>query len=130
VFGAILTGDKKKEGYGSDLAHTEVKSAVDENSFEYQYHKEHGEEKLDEDKRIDHVFVSYSRDYRDVTVRWVRPEQLAETFESWRQGYRERYASGGQRYRKSISYGTVCEKGRVVMTIRDGALVPPTPAAD
>ncbi len=120
VFGAILTGDQKRAGYGSDLTHLEVKSAVDGNSFEYQYHKKHGEEKLDEDQVIDHLFISYSKDYRNVVVRYVEAVRLASTFESWRQGYQERYATGGQRFRKSISFGFVAENGEIVLRIADG----------
>jgi hypothetical protein len=120
VFGAILTGDQKRSGYGSDLIHLEVKSAIEGSSFEYQYHKEHGEEKLDEDKSIGHLFISYAADYRDVTVRYVSPEVFAPIFEAWREGYRQRYASGGQRYRKSISYGLVVSQGEMILKIRSG----------
>lgn len=122
VFGAILTQDQKRTGYGSDLTHLEVKSAVEGASFEYQYHKEHGEEKLDEDKQIDHLFISYSADYNIVVVRYVEAIRIASTFEAWREGYRIRYASGGQRYRKSISYGFVQKHGEVVLRIQDGEL--------
>lgn len=123
VFGAILTGDQKRAGYGSDLTRLEVKSAVDGNSFEYQYHKEHGEEKLDEDKTIDHLFISYSKNYQSVVVRYVEAARLAPIFESWRVGYQERYAAGGQRFRKSISFGFVLEHGEIVLRITEGELV-------
>lgn len=122
VFGAILTGDEKKEGYGSDLKHHEIKSAGIGASYEYQYHKNHGEEKLDEDQQIDHVFIEYSPDYLDVTVRWVKSTELAPIFESWREGYKANYEGNRQRYRKSISLGTVKTKGTVVMRIRGGVL--------
>ena len=125
VFGAILTGDSKRSGYGSDLTALEVKSAVEGSSFEYQYHKEHGEEKLDEDKTIGHLFISYSTNYRSVTVRYIPPELLANTFESWRDGYRTRYANGGQRYRKSISYGFVAKHGQLILRITDGDVAYP-----
>lgn len=35
LFGAILTGDKGRRGYGADLSLHEIKSAVLRNSFEY-----------------------------------------------------------------------------------------------
>src|SRR5688500_9013678 len=38
VFASILTGDKGKGGYGSDLTNHEVKSGIEGSSFEYQYH--------------------------------------------------------------------------------------------
>ncbi|WP_309716871.1 hypothetical protein [Armatimonas sp.] len=126
VFGAILTGDQKRVGYGSDLTQLEVKSAVAGNSFEYQYHKEHGEEKLNEDPQIDHLFISYSKDYTSLVVRYVEAARLAPVFESWRQGYQERYASGGQRFRKSISFGFVVEHSEVILRVVDGLQVYPT----
>jgi hypothetical protein len=71
LFGAILTGDKGKKGYGADLNQHEIKSAVSGNSFEYQYHLHGGESKLDEDMIVDHIFISYSSDYQNVVVRRV-----------------------------------------------------------
>lgn len=127
VFGAILTGDERKEGYGSDLKYHEVKSAGLKASYEYQYHKNHGEEKIDEDKQIDHVFIEYSPDYQDVTVRLVKANKLADTFEGWRESYKANYADGKQRFRKSITFGTVVTHGETVMTIRGGQLVQSNP---
>ncbi|MEC4818257.1 MAG: hypothetical protein SAK29_34040 [Scytonema sp. PMC 1069.18] len=69
LFGAILTGDKGTGTYGADLSNYEVKSSIDGNSFEYQYHLRTGRDKLLKDMTVDHLFVSYSRDYRNVTVR-------------------------------------------------------------
>ena len=62
LFGSILTGDQGKDGYGSDLGKHEVKSAVEHASFEYQYHLNAGEHKLNEDMVVDHIFNSYSPD--------------------------------------------------------------------
>lgn len=131
LFGAILTGDDRKTGYGSDLKDHEVKSAVEGNSFEYQYHKHGGVAKLDEDKNVDHVFVSYSPDYKRVTVRLVDRTKLAPTFESWRAGLIQNYQGTipRQRYRKSISYGTVTREGEIIVSIKNSLLVlaRPTP---
>lgn len=124
LFGAILTGDKGKVGYGCDLGGHEVKSAKDGGSFEYQYHLNSGLIKLDEDKTVDHVFISYTPDYKNVTVRLVRGDVLATTFESWREGLKNNYLAEvrKQRYRKSVSYATVVDKGEVIMKIRDKQL--------
>lgn len=125
LFGAILVGDKKKSGYGSDLSNSEVKSAVEGNSFEYQYHRNHGEEKLKEDIDLDyHIFISYSPDYQNVVVRRVPGSALSSIFEGWLPDLQSNYARNDkQRYRKSISYGTVVSKGEIIMEIRGGELV-------
>ncbi len=125
VFGAILTGDDRKLGYGSDLKDHEVKSAVEGSSFEYQCHRHGGLAKLDEDKTVDHVFVSYAPDYKRVTVRLVDRSKLASTFESWRDGLVQNYqgATPKQRYRKSIAYGTVTREGVIILQIEGTRLV-------
>ncbi len=131
VFGAILTGDDRKLGYGSDLKDHEVKSAVEGSSFEYQYHRHGGLAKLDEDKTVDHVFVSYAPDYKRVTVRLVDRSKLASIFESWRDGLVQNYQGTApkQRYRKSIAYGTVTREGEIIFQIENSWLVPGTVAA-
>lgn len=126
LFGAILVGDKKSEGYGSDLTRHEIKSAVTGNSFEYQYHRNHGEDKLIEDIELDwHVFISYSRDYRNIVVRRVPGSALEPTFRSWLAGLRDAYTGPNprQRYRRSISYGWVAENGEIILQIKGGLRV-------
>ena len=111
LFGSILTGSKGTPGYGADLENYEVKSATEGSSFEYQYHLHGGISKLDEDMKVDHIFISYSKDYRHVTVRLVKGKDLATEFESWRKGLLENYSgeSPRQRYRKSIAFGLIQE---------------------
>lgn len=127
AFGAILTRDAARPGYGADLSAHEVKSAVRGSSFEYQYHLRGGLEKLEDDLRVSHVFVSYSRDYRDVDVRIVPGALLADVFESWRSGLDANYAGDAprQRYRKSVPFGRVARSGRLILQIRDGRLAKP-----
>ena len=85
LFGVLLGGDERKTtGKGSDLKTFEIKSAVAGGSFEYQYHKHGGVAKLDEDKTVDHIFITYSRDYQNVTVRLVRGLVLAPRCAGWR----------------------------------------------
>lgn len=124
LFGAILTGDKGKVGYGSDLEHHEVKSSIDGASFEYQYHLHGGKQKLLEDSQVDHVFISYSPDYKDIDVRLVKGEKLKEKFDGWMPGLVSNYNGKNrkQRYRKSISFGIVKAKGDIILQVRDGAL--------
>ena len=125
LFGSILTGSKGTPGYGADLENYEVKSATEGNSFEYQYHLHGGISKLDEDMKVDHIFISYSKDYKHVTVRLVKGEDLATEFESWRAGLLENYSGAAprQRYRKSIAFGLIKELGQIVVQIENGVLV-------
>ncbi|MDB5175697.1 MAG: hypothetical protein JWM81_555 [Candidatus Saccharibacteria bacterium] len=125
VFASILTGDRGKEGYGSDLINHEVKSSVDGSSFEYQYHLNAGEIKLQEDMEVNHIFISYSKDYKDVEVRLLEGSKLKDTFEKWMPGLIENYAGATpkQRYRKSVSYGFVKINGILILKIQNGNLV-------
>ena len=125
LFGSILTGSKGTLGYGADLENYEVKSATEGSSFEYQYHLHGGIAKLEEDMKVDHIFISYSSNYIDVTVRLVKGEDLAAEFESWRTGLIENYSgeSPKQRYRKSIAFGLIQELGQVIVQIENGVLV-------
>ncbi|WP_169267303.1 MULTISPECIES: hypothetical protein [Brasilonema] len=127
LFGAILTGDTGTGSYGADLSNYEVKSSIDGNAFEYQYHLRTGRGKLLKDMTVDHLFVSYSRDYRNVTVRQLGGDFLSEIFRSWLPGLEERYGTQEflRRYRKNISNSTVKVHGRVVMSIKDGMLTFP-----
>lgn len=125
VFSAILTGDEGKEGYGADLQHHEVKSSIDGNSFEYQYHLNGGRVKLQDDMKVNHIFVSYSKDYKDIEVRLVPGETLKSTFESWLPGLIKNYEGPNrrQRYRRSIPYGFVKKNGTLILRTEDGNLV-------
>ena len=124
LFASILTGDNGKSGYGSDLDNFEVKSAVEGGGFEYQYHLHGGKTKLKDDMVVNHVFVSYSRDYRNITVRLIKGDLLKPKFESWLPGLIENYEGKNrkQRYRKSISYGYVKKNGVVVLSASGGKL--------
>lgn len=107
-----------------------MKSAGYGGSFEYQYHKFHGEQKLDEDKQVNHLFISYAANYQDVEVRYLRGEDLALVFERRRPGLIANYQAGKQRYRKSISFGYVKLSGVLILKIEHGQLAPLPPLAD
>jgi hypothetical protein len=126
-FGAILTGQRKKSGYGSDLAQYEIKSAKLGADFEYQYHKESGQAKLYEDMQVEHLFISYSDDDRDVIVRIVPAHKMTEEFFGlWLPALREAYHGSllKQRFRKSVRYKFIEDHGEVVMRIINGELRP------
>jgi hypothetical protein len=125
VFAAILLGDQARPGNGADLIHHEVKSATTTNNgFEYQYHKTHGLEKLAADKAVDHVFISLDRTYTNIEVWWVDRQHLMPIFDSWLPELRTNYqANGKQRFRRSISRGTVRQYGQKILVIAAGQLV-------
>lgn len=125
AFASILTGDLSKSGYGSDLTKHEVKSSVDGNSFEYQYHLKAGKVKLHEDMEVNHIFISYSADYKDIEVRLIQGDKLKATFEQWLPGLVENYegSTPKQRYRKSVSYGFVKANGILILKTHGGDLV-------
>lgn len=125
LFGAILTGDDGKGGYGSDLLHHEIKSSVGVSSFEYQYHLHGGEQKLLDDAIVNHLFISYSPDYKNIEVRLVQGSFLKSKFQSWLSALRKNYRGNNprQRYRRSIPYGTVKKEGKLMMKVELGELV-------
>ena len=110
-------------GYGSDLQTYEIKSAKQGSGFEYQYHKNSGAGKLDEESGVDHIYIVYAPDYQDVTVRLLSGSALAEKVAIWRKGYDANYEAGKQRYRRGISSGYVMKNGAVIMEIKGGRLV-------
>lgn len=128
LFGSILTGDRAKGGYGSDLEHYEIKSSIDGGSFEYQYHLNGGKQKLLDDMVVDHLFISYSADYSTIEVRFIEGVKLKPIFKSWMPGLVKNYSGKNrkQRYRKSVAYGVVKKEGRLILRIEGGKLVPKT----
>ena len=126
VFAAVLLGDRAKPGNGADLMNHEVKSAFLGNSFEYQYHKNRGLEKLEEDKAVDHIFVARGSDYADVYVWFVNRRHLIPIFDSWLPELSQNYLGGTrQRFRRSVSYAFVTTRGELLLEIRAGRLVYP-----
>lgn len=123
VFAAILLNDRARRGDGADLEHYEVKSATAEGSFEYQYHRNHGLDKLTDDKNVDHVFVSRSKNYMDVEVRLVERTNMISTFDKWLPELLQNYEmSDRQRFRRSVTYGFVRSQGHLLLKIRAGEL--------
>ncbi|MEZ4591492.1 MAG: hypothetical protein R3D55_10160 [Chloroflexota bacterium] len=124
VFTAILLDDRARPGDGADLMNYEVKSAVTGSGFEYQYHKFHGLEKLQDDMQINHVFVARSIDFQNIEVWLVQWETITPIFEDWRPALLENYQNPGrQRFRRSVSYKFVSENGRLLLQILNGQLI-------
>lgn len=125
LFGAILMRDQKNpSNSGADLMHHEVKSAGIGSSFEYQYHRNHGIDKLRDEANVDHLFFSYGDNYQNLDARLVYAHLLAPIFELWLPLLERNYSlDDKQRFRKSISYGFVLNKGLLLLSIREGTLV-------
>jgi hypothetical protein len=123
VFASILINDLgRKFGAGIDLAHYEVKSAKRGGSYEYQYHKNTGKDKLQTDIKVGHLFFDYDNYLRDVDLRYAHGFDMKEYFQIWLDQYPNPYP---QRYRKNIPYSWVKNNGILLMTLKDGEVLFP-----
>src|SRR5579864_8953354 len=92
VFGSILVKDHgKKLAAGIDLMNNEVKSATNQGSYEYQYHKNSGRDKLAHDRRVGHLFFDHANHLRLVNLRWMHGSQLTGFFDAWHAGFPQPY---------------------------------------
>jgi hypothetical protein len=123
VFASILVQDLgKKLAAGIDLVGYEVKSAQGGGSYEYQYHKNTGKEKLKKDLQVGHLFFDHRDNLRHVDLRYAHGSTMKEFFKKWLQEYPDPYL---QRYRRSIPFGWVQENGILLMTLIDGEVTYP-----
>jgi hypothetical protein len=128
VFASMLVNDLgRKFGAGIDLANYEVKSAKRGGSYEYQYHKNTGLDKLAKDLEVGHLFFDYFDNLKEVDLRYLHGSQLTEFFGKWRDEYPDPYP---QRYRKNVPYGFVKQQGTLLMTLKDGEVVFPVLASE
>ena len=126
VFASMLVNDLgRKFGAGIDLANHEVKSAKRGGSYEYQYHKNTGLEKLARDIEVGHLFFDHFDNLREVDLRYLHGSKLAEFFGKWLTEYPNPYP---QRYRKSIPYRFVKQNGTLLMTLKEGEVIFPAVA--
>jgi len=110
---------------GIDLANNEVKSAKQGGSYEYQYHKITGKEKLAKDMTVGHLFFEYHDNLKEVHLRWLHGSTLVEKFfQKWLDKYPDPYPKN-RRYRKQITNGFVKKNGILLMTIQNGEVVFP-----
>jgi len=127
LFSGILVGDTAKNSGASDLKNHEVKSAQAGNSFEYLYYRKSWKKKLKKEVNINHVYVSYYEGYRNLDVRLISGKKLAHIFNSWIPELEEMYGgpktTKSPRFRKSISFGAAKKFGKVILEIRNGALL-------
>lgn len=120
VFASILVKDVgAKLTRGVDLSSYEVKSAENGGSYEYQYHKNTGKEKLQHDIRAGHLFFDHGGNLRKVDLRYASGSDLKEFFEGWLRQYPDPYP---QRYRKNVPFSWVKKNGLLLMSLRDGEI--------
>jgi len=123
VFASMLVKDLgRKLGAGIDLANHEVKSAKKGASYEYQYHRNTGFDKLRKDATVGHLFFEYFDNLKEVHLRYMHGSDLKEFFGKWKDDYPDPYP---QRYRKNIPYGFVKEHGILLMSLKEGEVVFP-----
>ncbi len=128
LFGALLTGRDGTGAIGADLQGWEVKSASGSGSYEYQYHLNTGMVKLTEDCSVNHLFCSYSNEYKNVTVKVIEGSELANKyFKKWIPEYVSNYANKNdalrrQRFRKSIPFAFVQLNGTPILEIDNAIL--------
>jgi hypothetical protein len=123
VFASILVKDVgTKLTKGVDLSGNEVKSAENAGSYEYQYHKNTGRQKLKDDMRVGHLFFDHRNNLREVDLRYASGEQLTSFFQGWLDRFPDPYQ---QRYRKNIPYRWVQENANLLMSLRDGEVTYP-----
>jgi hypothetical protein len=126
VFASILVRDiGKKLAAGIDLTEHEVKSATNGGSYEYQYHKNTGKEKLRRDMEVGHLFFDHRDNLRHVDLRYAHGSSLMEFFKKWLDEYPDPYP---QRYRKNIPFHWVQQNGILLMTLVNGEVAFPKPA--
>ena len=120
IFASILVRDTGAGNMsGIDLEGYEVKSAQDNGSFEYQYHKHSWEAKLAADRKAGHIFVSHREELSLVEVRYCDGSGLSEFFDKWES--QQPYSNESeQRFRRSVSYGWVKEHAALVRRIEEG----------
>jgi len=124
VFASILVKDVgQKLAAGIDLSQNEVKSAAAGKSYEYQYHRNTGKEKLAHDMKVGHLFFEHANNLRLVDLRWAHGSQLREEFfEKWLEEYPDPYP---QRYRKNVPFNWVKKNAILLMTLIDGEVTYP-----
>lgn len=122
VFCAILFNKKKLKCGFTDLEGYEIKSAYKGNSFEYQYHKNNGLQKLNNDRDANHVFVVYDNNYLNIDIYILNNDILGDILIKWGEEFIQNYTDNKQRFRKSLSYNFVINNSVQIMSIMNGKL--------
>jgi hypothetical protein len=119
----LLRDPGKKSAAGVDLSQYEVKSAENGGSYEYQYHKNTGKDKLRSDMQVGHLFFDHRDALRHVDLRYAHGQEMKGFFQEWLDNWPHPYQ---QRYRKNIPFQWVKDNGKLLMTLEDGEVTYPT----
>jgi hypothetical protein len=103
-----------------------VKSALAGGSYEYQYHKNTGTNKLRSDMKAGHLFFDHRNNLRHVDLRYAHGSSMKEFFEEWLREYPDPYP---QRYRKNIPFQWVKKNAKLLMTLEEGEVTYPVTIA-
>ena len=104
---------------GPDLGSYEVKSAVSEAPFEYQYHRNSWRNKLKADRRAGHVFIWWREALSQIEVWYCEGSDLEEHFGAW-EAENPYSDDAQQRFRKNVSAGWVKTNATLLLRIVDG----------
>jgi hypothetical protein len=130
VFASILLRDPgKKRAAGIDLSQFEVKSALDGASYEYQYHKNTGKQKLKDDLEAGHLFFDHRDNLRYVDLRYAHGSSMKQFFTKWLEDYPDPYPKNG-RYRNHIPFNWVKKNGQLLMKLEGGEVIYPKTSAE
>lgn len=128
VFSSILlrsVGSASRSG--PDLGEYEVKSAVYGNAFEYQYHRNSWEAKLEADGQAGHVFIWHKDELSHVEVWFCEGVDLQALLDEWK-AERPYGDNQQQRFRKAVNASWVRENATPLLCVVDGEAVEDWPA--
>lgn len=127
VFAGILVDDHGTgKSSGSDLQYHEVKSVSGRSSYEYQYHRKKGLQKVEQDKTVDHVLISYSNNYRNLDVYLLPKGRFAAISERdrWLDAVWDAYHNPDTptplRCRQTVGFDEAKKMSEYVMRVRGG----------
>jgi hypothetical protein len=123
VFSGLLVWDRGdgKVG-GSDLTCHEVKSSKN-CCYEYQYYPSGGVEKFHRDMKVNHVWIHYTNDYQDLTVRVAHSHEVQPIIAPW---YNDILVNSNRKdfkvkeVRKTISLARSEKVGRLALWVKNG----------
>lgn len=123
VFASILLRQQGSVSRsGPDLGNYEVKSALAGGSFEYQYHRNSWQKKLDADRRAGHIFVWHQDELSKVEVWFCEGSVMEEHFAKW-ENEKPYSQPGRQRFRKQVTGSWIKEKTLLLLRVEDGEAV-------
>lgn len=128
LFSAILLEIKGKNSHtGIDLHNFEIKSFIDgEKTSEahYEFYKYSYSEKLDSFYKINHVYILYSKNYKNIAAYLIHGKDLIDIFDVWKERIRisltrEVLKNGYFRFVPTINKKIIIKRGIPIMIIEN-----------